>query len=441
MVRKRPFMLAIVLSFWLLPLAANAGDIVLYDQSNYKELKGLVPDPVLAWMEKGDWIMRVGDLDFDLAQMRTSWTRQSHKESVGKYDFDEDFVVIDAKTGGPPGFITGLPFPVVDPDDPKAAAKIMYNGYHLRSIDGASEAFFGFSGMNGKTRKEDRYVTMRWNGYPFLGWGPAESIPNPDGKERMDLILVKSPYDMEGTAMMTWRYLDNRQDMLFGYVPAIRRVRRLTPASRSDSMFGTDIVRDDGGTSGYDGKIRDIEWRLLGEGVILGGFHSSVPMRIKVNEHGEWEHPDILDEDRFSVYGWEPQAKKYYKGDVAPWCQVNLIWTKRPVWIIEGIPKDPYYNFGRFIFYMDKEEFSVYWKEMYDRTGDYWKLFWDTWSAAMTEDKSEAHLISTGQVMDEKRYHATNIDIYVPKLGDYKVNAHTLDLNSFSLAGFTRASK
>ena len=49
--RRRTFMLAIVLGVWLLPLAATAGDLVTYDQSNSKDLKGLIPDNALVWVE------------------------------------------------------------------------------------------------------------------------------------------------------------------------------------------------------------------------------------------------------------------------------------------------------------------------------------------------------------------------------------------------------
>ena len=124
--------------------------------------------------------------------------------------------------------------------------------------------------MNGKSRKLERYIGVDFWTWPFVGWGLAQEMStNPDRLEFYTQVLIKSPYDMEGTALMTWRYLDNRQDMLFGYVPAIRRVRRLTPAGRSDALFGSDFARDDGGYAAYDGKIGDVDWKILGEATIL----------------------------------------------------------------------------------------------------------------------------------------------------------------------------
>ena len=80
--------------------------------------------------------------------------------------------------------------------------------------------------------------------------------------------------------------------------------------------------------------------------------------------------PHILDD------AIEVDVEKYYKGDVAPWCATNVIWTERPVWVIEGRHKSQYYNYGRQIHWVDKETFNVYWKEIYDRSDEYWKMYW-----------------------------------------------------------------
>ena len=57
------------------------------------------------------------------------------------------------------------------------------------------------------------------------------------------ITRANSPYDMAGTAVLTWRYRDPKaEDNSFAYVPAIRRVRRMTPANRSDAMMGSDMA-------------------------------------------------------------------------------------------------------------------------------------------------------------------------------------------------------
>ena len=97
MLRNRRLLLAIVLGALLLPLMATAGDIVTYDKANHKELKGLVPDPVLTWMQNGDWIMRVADLEYDWTDTQPSWVKESRTENVGKYTLSDDVTIVICK--------------------------------------------------------------------------------------------------------------------------------------------------------------------------------------------------------------------------------------------------------------------------------------------------------------------------------------------------------
>jgi len=420
--------------------AAMGGEFQIIDKSNYEKVKGQVPEPVLEWFKKGDWMMRVGELEADWAETQPSWIKKSRTENIGKYTLSPEITIVDAKTGKAPGFIEGIPFPKIDPKDPLAGAKIMYNGNMVRQNNGPLKTSFRLTFMDGKTRSLERYILVHWFSYAFVGWPEASSIPNPNNLEFYTQVLIKQPYDMAGTSLMTWRYLDNKPDLLFGYVPAIRRVRRLTPAGRSDALFGSDFARDDGGYAGYDGKIGDMEWKVIGETTILGGFNSPKPQLIVINDKGEWEIQGMDDREAHAAYGYEEYAKMYYKGDVAPWCQTNTVWTKRPVWIVEGKPKNPYYNYGREIHWVDKETFTGYWKEIYDRSDEYWKMYWATWGWAATADGKEAGSMIISMVLDERLQHCSSLDSYC-KDCYYINNAKSIDLNQFSLAGFTKMSK
>ncbi len=60
---------------------------------------------------------------------------------------------------------------------------------------------------------------------------------------------------------------------------------------------------------------------------------------------------------------------KGWKG--APWAPIGLTYVPRRVWVIEQWPKDPYYNWGLHINYVDKETYSIYVKEVYDKAGQF----------------------------------------------------------------------
>jgi hypothetical protein len=64
----------------------------------------------------------------------------------------------------------------------------------------------------------------------------------------------------------------DRQDDTWLYLPSLRRVRRLSSAQRSDSIFGQDTDVDSYG--GYAGQIPWFTWTFLGEKTMLGTFHA-----------------------------------------------------------------------------------------------------------------------------------------------------------------------
>jgi hypothetical protein len=285
----------------------------------------------------------------------------------------------------------------------------------------------------GRKTGYERSIYADWYSKPFDGYEPAKAWSNPDNLEAENQIVVTSPYDMAGTAMMTWRYRTEKNDMLFGYVPAIRRVRQMTPAGRSDALFGSDFARDDGAYGGYDGAIDNFKWKFIGEGEVIGGFIGSQPVRVNQNKNGEW----VFDYKNKDLLVWSYEKKGQPGYSAAPWHVDSLIWTKRPVWIIEGIPKDTYYNYGRQIIYVDKETNVAYWKIIYDRTGKYWKTLWFGWGMGQDETKTVNWISMPLQIIvDERSKHAT---VQLSHM-DYKCGTN-IDSNQFSLGGFTALCK
>jgi hypothetical protein len=284
-------------------------------------------------------------------------------------------------------------------------------------------------------KKYDRQVQIQYWMYSYLGAPTSAEVDNPRDYENISLILVTDPFDMAGTAMMTWRFQTDKPDTLFGYVPAIRRVRRMTPAGRSDSLFGTDFVRDDGNWTGFDGKISEFNWKLLGEREMLAEFLSIDVVKAVRNERGAWKAEDNGPEK--PVFGYE---KNGWQG--AAWWNTKAVWVKRPVWVIEGTAKNPYYNYGKMIFYIDKELHIGYWKEIYDRSGKYWKT--NSMSAFFmeSEDKSfRANLIGYWRIVDEIKNHATLVLQHVDDEFTWTLEDKTVTPDYFSLAGFQKLCK
>ena len=73
---------------------------------------------------------------------------------------------------------------------------------------------------------------------------------------------------MNGIISLSWRYRGaDQRDSIWSYVPALRRVRQVSPANRSDGFLGSDLTQDDGAY--FDGKVQDFTWKLVGEQDLL----------------------------------------------------------------------------------------------------------------------------------------------------------------------------
>jgi len=414
----------------LAPIAlcdVSPGDVI--DSSNWQKLEGLVPDSVLNWVKKGDFILGIGELNYDFSANHPDFALEAMQTNVGKYGLDEEGGIVDLKTGEMPEYIIGHPFPEIDPKDPGAAVKIMHNSRYMQYIPGDIRFPFHIAwvGRGGYEREMGALGIQA----AMDGWPGARERGNSDRMEKLFIVLVTSPYDVQGTAVMTWRYLDGKKpDDSFGYVPAIRRVRRMSPANRSDSFVGSDITMDD--ANGYDGKITAFEWKLLGKQEAILPFYDSNPVRVVQNEEGEWQ---TTRDSKDIVYGYR---KDGWQG--APWAPTNSTWVKRPVYIMEMKSKDKYYNYGTCHMWIDAETYMAIYKVIHDRSGVYWRTFVKADSGCMSKDKETKFLtIAQEMMVCDRTDHATVHEAIGPQhILNYYVQ---VDLNEFSLAGFQALCK
>jgi hypothetical protein len=307
----------------------SPGDVI--DGTNWEKAQGLLPEPTLRYVKEGKLQIEIGELDYDPAQQLPDYVLEAMKTNVGKYVLDADDWIVEKETGKRAEKILGHPFPTIDPKDPKAATKIMYNTKYWGYVQGNFRMAFTqhfLSPTDYLRGVEAAGVNMYMDGNPH-----AMAISNPDRVLKYQIFRATSPYDISGTAVLTWRYRDpTEEDNTFAYVPAIRRVRRMTPANRSDGMMGSDMASDDAGM--YDGKVAAMEWKFLRKEELLVPFVGKGTDLIVQNEDGEWETSDNVKE---VVWGFQ---KEGWQG--VPWAPLNVIWVKRPAYVVEVHPKGPY---------------------------------------------------------------------------------------------------
>lgn len=363
------------------------GDVITADNmAQYKKLL----TPGMEWAIANGWKIPV-------VEPRAIQLPRAYREATEKYSGQ-----VKLGKGGVTleNFVAGQPFPHVDPNDPMAALKIMWNYYYGIVTDDFAALLFeadtGSIGKNEPMNVERHYIVdalRRLNYNARLYVDPKPELPNPDGyryKESLHPIL--EPYDLKGLGATFYRYLDpDKQDDSWLYLPQLRRVRRLSTAQRSDALFGQDTDVDS--YYGYNGHIAWMNYKLLGERVVLGCMHArNYP--VKWQEPADWAFDDVF----------EP----------------------REVWVIEAVSKFSQYAYGKRVIFLDKQAWLVTHSDIYDRAGQLWKVWFNMWSfknkafpgatKAVYEDEMPfGHAIV---MLDTQVYHATKSALPSTKSGN-----------------------
>ncbi len=90
------------------------------------------------------------------------------------------------------------------------------------------------------------------------------------GDEKRTVIFYQQPKSVKGTAFLTWDYPRTEQDDdQWLYLPAMRKVRRISAADRGDYFLGTDLSYEDIKLESRIG-IDDYRRKTLGENEVDG---------------------------------------------------------------------------------------------------------------------------------------------------------------------------
>ena len=435
--RTKRHLLACFMSLCLLsgiPVMASAdvapGDVI--DKSNWEKAQGLLPEPGLNWVKNGDTVLNVGELTYDPKDYLNPGAKASLVTNAGKYDLDAEDLFIDKATGKFPDFLEGVPYPEseLDMKDPRVGAKCMYNKFYTSYTQGNLRFPFGAVWV-GRSGGFEREVNCEWQQYPMDGFGGHREESNKEGYERFALIRVLAPFDIAGTNILLMRYRGKKADTTLAYVPAIRRVRRMSPANRSDSFIGSDACVDDAWC--FDGKVIAFNWKFLRKQEALFPFLDSKPQPLEAKSETEYWTGKSMKQIK---YGYDD---KDWQG--APWMPTNLVWVKRTAIVLEMTPKDPYYNYGTHYLWLDEDvNLMTFWKVIYDRADKYWKMMWYSWSAFQSPDDKMRLITATSMLaVDDRTNHGTIIRF--PEPNNSWGYWTKLNKNDYSLGGFQKLCK
>src|SRR5579885_1880125 len=273
-------------------------------------------------------------------------------------------------------YIAGQPFPLLDPNDPQIATKIMWN-YSYRPLysDDADLRFQEIAAFKPDSKGEPVafFTVGHFAFYNNIGRIEVPPVPtDPDAaasgiRYRFGFYPFLEPASLRGYGLLRYRHIDpNTEDNTWIFMPGARRIRRQSVAMLTDAIgtiagFGGGAGGGMGGggptgggagmTStldpdsffGFSGKEADYSYRYLGDRNMLACVHAkNSPESVCPNDGGR------------------------------TFCPEN--WEMRHLYVIEADAK-PGSNFSisKRLLYIDSEGWFITASDQYDREGGLWK--------------------------------------------------------------------
>jgi hypothetical protein len=378
------FACALVLGGGAAQADVSVGDKI--NDQNIDKVKDLI-SPGMEWCVKRGWPITIGETK------RIEWP-QAYKEATEKYASQ---VKLSPDGMDVKNYVAGLPFPNLEPNDPQLALKIMWNySYNFLTTDDVDlrnfDADTGSVADHGPLTVErhfllDHFRRLFWTGRLYVD--PKPEKPNPNGyRAQQGLYPILEPFDLKGVGALGNRYIESsKQDDSWLYLPSLRRVRRLSTAQRSDALFGQDTDVDS--YYGYAGHISWMEWKYLGEKEVIGSFHGqNYPVK------------------------WDPKVDWAF----------DDVWEKRKVYVVEGVSKLPQYAYSKRVIFIDKEAWIIPFTDIYDRSGELWKIWINNFSFRKSvpgnnaiQYPDEMGFIPSIVMVDMQLEHATKASLPSPR--------------------------
>ena len=333
-----------------LPHASSAADVAVgskIDKINMDQSRELLPPSVQQMLELGMTI-EVGE------HSSCPWPKafiEATERYAKQVEIADDYKSIK-------NYISGMPFPTIDPNDPAAAWKVMWNHEHKPAFSDDVRTEWIVENQDNRGFVEKMLSSEVWRRLKWEGRivnDPRPVIPHsPPMRYTEQWGPIQTPFDLVGTSFLLHRFEEaSRSDDSWLYLPQLRRVRRYSTSDRSGTLFGSDIDQDS--IWGFNSKPEWWDFRLLGEKEILVPMHAE-----RYGTFDVWCGAE-------GTKAWVPCVK----------------WEKRKVWLIEGKPTLlPVYAFSKRHLWVDQEVYNVSTSEMFDKADELWKVwqnvFWCT---------------------------------------------------------------
>lgn len=300
------------------------------NQSNAQVAATVLPPEVLK-------VVQAGDLEITVQTTTDLPVREEYiaatVEHAGQATLGADGMIQN--------YVSGLPFPLLDLDDPQAGRKV---GWNLRYRDRAdSLQSWGITTLlNGSGTVERALSSLYMRMYGMHRVNAERNVADwvRAGILYKDYSITLSPTDMEGTQSLGRRHNDDTVgDDRWIYDPKTRRTRKIV-YNPYDAFQGLTFLSEE--FSGFDGHVSAYDWHLVEQKIVLA--------------------PGVVRREAVRLGGT---------------CQCYPVdpWELRWVWVVDLIPRVANHPYGRRRLYVDRQHYSPLFSILFDKAGNHWRTF------------------------------------------------------------------
>ncbi len=299
--------------------------------------------------------IRAGDFQIALGPALQFPTHPRYVQATESHAGNTD---LESEPGELTAYAGGRPFPGLSTSDPQAGVKAAWNMRYAYAPDETETAHFIWRYRDMVSGKLERTLSMYGAILRYSHRHSHEPVPaledNPANLFSALYLRVNSPLDIRNTQLLIHRALaDTAPEQAWLYLNTQRRVKRIATGQKTDAFLGSDIMIED--FLGYNGRIMDMEWTLLGSDELLLPMYAHSQLDLDGEEPGEDGFRDI------------PFAG-------AGTCFPDVTWQLRKVLHLQAVPRDPRHPLSKRHYIIDAATFSPVLTRIYDRSGKLWKL-------------------------------------------------------------------
>jgi len=302
-------------------------------KDSWEPAKDYLPSEILERIKAGEFAFTIQETtDLPVSEAYIEATKQ-HAEQV-KIGADGELA----------DYVTGLPFPVLDPADPQAGLKAAWNLRH-RDFGDIMQVWNTFRILP-ESGSADREI----ENYYVVAYGmhrPQTDGVNPNKWEKEGILYkeffhILSPFDLKNTLSLKHRYVrDQANDDNWTYTPASRKIRKVI-IKHEEASYDSGFLNED--FFGFWGYVRSYNWKFLGV------------------------------RRRLAPVGAKVASTTF--GGRAGWYPVDP-WELREMLVLEGTPKASDHPYSKRMLYLDQQMFVPVYVVFYDRQGKHQKTLFE----------------------------------------------------------------